>query len=293
MGAHTSLIVARLLPPRRSYFVDPAVPGSEARLPARVRLRRVNPQTLQKAALTACRASDAARKEILPRFRSVSVEHKADGSPVTEADLAAEKAMREVLRADFPEFGILGEEFGVEGSGSVQWIIDPIDGTIAFSRGIPLYSTIIALVEDGEPILGLIDLPALDERIVGWKGGGCRRNDKPIQVSSESSLERAVISHGDPYCFDNAGERDAFSRMAREIPMLRGYTDAFGHAQVLAGGVDAMVDMDCNPWDVAATQILIPEAGGRCVTRERPGDKIDLVFGSPALVDQLTDYLKK
>lgn len=212
---------------------------------------------------------------------------------MTEADLAAEKAMRAILRDAFPDFGILGEEFGAEGSSHVQWVLDPIDGTIAFSRGIPLYSTLIALVEDGEPVLGLIDLPALDERIVGWKGGGCRRNGQPVQVSQESRLERALISHGDPFCFDKAGEREAFARMAREIPMLRGYTDAFGHAQVLSGGVDAMVDMDCNPWDVAATQILIPEAGGRCVTRERPGQKIDLVFGSPALVDQLMDYLKK
>ncbi|MBW2294640.1 MAG: hypothetical protein JRG94_20370 [Deltaproteobacteria bacterium] len=81
--------------------------------------------------------------------------------------------------------------------------------------------------------------------------------------------------------------------MTREIPLLRGYTDAFGHAQVISGGVDAMVDTDLNPWDAAATQILIPEAGGRCVTRERPGNKLDLVFGSPALVEKLTDFLKK
>lgn len=249
-------------------------------------------ELLERAAEVACLASDGARKEILPRFRDVSVQHKADGSPVTEADLAAEKAMRAILLDAFPEFGILGEEFGAEGASNVRWTIDPIDGTIAFSRGIPLYSTIIALVEDGEPVVGLIDLPALDERIVGWKGGGCRMNGKPVSVSQESDLQRALISHGDPFCFDNAGERDAFTRMAREIPKLRGYTDAFGHAQVITGGVDAMVDMDCNPWDVAATQILITEAGGRCVTRERPGNKLDLVFGSPALVDQLTDYLK-
>lgn len=267
--------------------------GSLRPPPPRGRLRRVKSETLERAARAACLASDAARKEILPRFRSVCVEYKADGSPVTEADRAAEETIRKILREAFPEFGIIGEEFGAEGSQDVQWLVDPIDGTIAFARGIPLYSTLIALVEDGEPVLGLIDLPALDERIVGWKGGGCRLNQRAVKVSRAHDLGRALVSHGDPYAFDLAGERAAFERMAREIPMLRGYTDAFGHAQVISGAVDAMVDMDLNPWDAAATQILIPEAGGRCVTRERPGNKLDLVFGSPALVDELMDYWKK
>jgi myo-inositol-1(or 4)-monophosphatase len=257
----------------------------------------VKPQALEEAARVASAACDAARREILPRFRSVAVETKADGSPVTEADRAAERAIRGVLRDAFPDFAILGEEFGEEfgaegerGSGPC-WVVDPIDGTIAFSRGIPLFSTIIALLDEGEPVLGLIDLPALDERVLGWKDGGCRRNGRPVRVSQESDLSRALVSHGDPMCFDWAGQRPAFERMAREIPMLRGYTDAFGHAQVLAGAVDAMVDVDLNPWDAAATQILAPEAGGSCVARKRAKDKIDLVFGSPALVEQLAAFL--
>ncbi len=253
----------------------------------------MKPQTLQAAARAACAASDGARKEILPRFRDVSVETKADGSPVTEADRAAEQTMRKILHEAFPEFGILGEEFGAQGTSDVQWILDPIDGTIAFSRGIPLYSTIIALVEEGEPVLGLIDLPALDERIVGFKGGGCHLNGRPVSVSTQADAKKALISHGDAFCFEQAGKHDAFLRMAADLPLFRGYTDAFGHAQVISGAVDAMVDMDLNPWDAAATQILIPEAGGRCVTRERPGSKLDLVFGSPALVDELMEYLEQ
>ncbi len=252
----------------------------------------MNPQFLEHAADVAGRASDRARAEILPRFRSVAVEEKPDGSPVTEADRSAERAIREVLRSEFPDFGILGEEFGEE-RGSAEgprWIIDPIDGTIAFSRGIPLFSTIIALVDGDQPVLGLIDLPALGERVVGWRGGGCRLNGREVRVSEEKDLSRALISHGDPYSFEAAGERPAFESMARNIGMLRGYTDAFGHVQVLTGGVDAMVDLDLNPWDVAATQVLIPEAGGRCFTRTR-GEKLDLIFGSPTLVEELTDYL--
>ena len=253
----------------------------------------MSPIDLAAAARAAEAAADLARAEILPRFRAVAVETKSDGSPVTEADRAAERAIRAHLRAAFPDFGVLGEEFGEEGGDGPRWIVDPIDGTIAFSRGIPLFTTLIALVDDGEPVFGLIDCPALDERYVGWRGGGCRRNGVPTRVSQETDLRKAIVSHGDPFCFDLFGARAAFERMAREIPMLRGYTDAFGHAQVLGGGVDAMVDLALNLWDAAATQILVKEAGGRCVTLPGPDGKLGLIFGSPALVEQLRDFLPR
>jgi histidinol phosphatase-like enzyme (inositol monophosphatase family) len=247
---------------------------------------------LEKVAATAQAAADLARAETLSRFRSVAVETKSDGTPVTEADRAAERVIRKHLQQCFPEFSILGEEYGAEGrSDGPEWIIDPIDGTLGFSRGIPLFSTLIALAIDGEPVMGLIDLPALDERYVGWKGGGCRRNGKPTRVSSETDLQRAIISHGDPFCFDERGERRAFERMAREIPILRGYTDAFGYAQVLGGGIGAMLDMGLRIWDVAPVQILVPEAGGRCVTLSERDGKLGLVVGNPSLVDQLMGYL--
>ena len=160
---------------------------------------------LERAAAVASRAADAARRETLSRFRSVAVESKADGSPVTEADRASERTIRAALGAAYPEFGLLGEEYGsdnLEGGWKKHprpvWVIDPIDGTIAYSRGLPLYSTLIALIEDGEPVLGLIDLPALDERYLGWKGGGCRRNGEPVRVSQASDLKRALVSHADP-----------------------------------------------------------------------------------------------
>lgn len=249
---------------------------------------------LEALAKVAAAAADAARREILPRFRRVAVETKSDGSPVTEADRAAERAIRSVLREANPEIGILGEEYGEEGAAEGRrWLVDPIDGTIAFSRGIPLFGTLLALLEDGEPVLGLIDLPALDERTLGFRGGGVRRNGEPVRVSQRAELRDAIVSHGDPFCFDVFGERPAFERMAREIPLLRGYTDAFGHAQVVSGSVDAMVDVFCNPWDLAATRALVPEAGGRCVTLDRRDEKkgMGLVFGSPPLVDELAGWL--
>jgi histidinol phosphatase-like enzyme (inositol monophosphatase family) len=252
------------------------------------------PLDLEAAARAAQSAADRARKEILPRFRAVATETKSDGSPVTEADRAAERAIRTALREAFPEHAMLGEEFGEDGSASSgpAWLIDPIDGTFGFARGIPLAATIITLLEDGEPVMGLIDLPMLDERYVGWKGGGCRRNGVPVRCSTRGDLEHALVAHGDAFCFTLCGERAAWERMAHELPVLRGYTDAFGHAQVLGGGVDAMVDLHLNPWDVAATQVLVPEAGGRCLTFDYPElGKLGLVFGSPALVDRLAGFL--
>lgn len=249
---------------------------------------------LASAAQAASAAADAARREILPRFRRVATERKADGSPVTEADRAAEQAMRVVLRAFDPDLGILGEEYGQEGSPSRGWVLDPIDGTIGFSRGIALFTTLIALVEDGEPVLGLIDVPALDERYLGFRGAGVRRNGEPVRVSQETDLARALIATGDPFQFDRFGARAGFLRLAAELPMLRGYTDAFGHSQVLHGGIAAMIDPGIQLWDAAPTQILVPEAGGRCITLDRraEGRGIGLVFGSPALVEPLAAYLR-
>jgi histidinol phosphatase-like enzyme (inositol monophosphatase family) len=254
----------------------------------------VSPRDLERAARLAEAAADAARREILPRFRRVEVERKRDGSPVTEADRAAERAIRAVLREFDPAVGVLGEEYGDErGGASRWWVVDPIDGTIAFSRGIPLYGTLVALVEDGEAVLGLIDLPSLGERIVGWRGGGVRRAGAPLRVSREGDPLRAIVCHGDAFAFDRFGARPALARLAAELPIFRGYTDAFGHALVIQGSVDAMVDVGLNPWDVAATQCLVIEAGGRCVTIDRTAEDrgIGLLFGSPPLVEWLEDVL--
>jgi histidinol phosphatase-like enzyme (inositol monophosphatase family) len=250
-------------------------------------------EELEQALAVASIAADRARTETLPRFRSVAVETKPDGSPVTEADRAAERAIRQVLQESYPDFGILGEEYGGQplADGRPYWVIDPIDGTIAYSRGIPLFSTLIALVAGNEPVVGVIDLPALQERYLGFAGGGCTRNGSGVRVSQQKHLDQALIAHGDLFCFDSAGQRPAFERMAEAIPKLRGYTDAFGHAQVLSGGVDAMVDFDLNPWDAAASEVLVREAGGECRVHRQDNGKLGLILGSPALVAQLCDFL--
>ncbi|MAG31409.1 MAG: hypothetical protein CL908_11045 [Deltaproteobacteria bacterium] len=249
----------------------------------------IDPQALQDALEVASRACDRAREAILPRFRRVTVETKEDGSPVTAADREAEQAIRAVIEEAFPEDAILGEEFGATQSTSRRrWIVDPIDGTIAFARGIPLFTTLIALTVDDEPVMGMIDLPAANDRIGGVRGGGVWRGGERLSVSKIEHLEDALVCHGDLFCFELAGLRSVYDRMARTIPKLRGYTDAFGHLLTLTGAADAMVDCDLNPWDAAVTRVLTGEAGGVCWARERAdGAKIDLVFGNEAIVQAI------
>ena len=274
-------------PPSR----PPPPSGFEA---AAAGVAEISDRDLQDALAVAYRACDRAREETLPRYRRVAVETKGDGSPVTEADRAAERSIRSVIEEAFPEDGILGEEFGSkqDSSGSRRrWIIDPIDGTIAYSRGIPLFTTLIALVVDDEPVMGVIDLPAVGDRIGGMRGGGVWRGNERLSVSPGRSLSDALVCHGDLFCFELAGLRSVYDQMSHAIPKLRGYTDAFGHLLVLSGAAEAMVDCDLNPWDAAVTRVLATEAGGTCWIRERErGRKIDLVFGSTPVVQAIGNF---
>lgn len=232
-------------------------------------------------------ASDRARAEILPRFRNVVVETKSDGSPVTEADRAAERAIRATLAEGTPHVRIVGEEYGGEAGEGLHWLVDPIDGTLSFSRGIPLFTTLIALVDDGEPVLGLLDLPALGERYVGWRGGGVRCNGETVRASTVGSIDDAMIAFGDRPYFEMAGEERWHERLRNELPNTRGYADSFGHALVIRGALDAMVDPYLHPWDMGPTRVLVSEAGGRCELVEHAGGAGGLVIGSPPLVDAL------
>ena len=242
---------------------------------------------LHRALEVAHAACDRARAEILPRFRRVAVETKGDGSPVTEADRAAERAIRDTIASAFPDDAVLGEELGETRGGDARrrWVVDPIDGTIAFARGIPLFTTLVALLVDDAPAVGVIDLPAVDDRIGGARGLGAWRGDTRIGVSEGPPLADALVCHGDLFCFEKAGLAGVYDALRGAVPKLRGYTDAFGHLLVLSGAADAMVDCDLNPWDAAVTRVLAAEAGGECWVRSRAGGaKLDLAFGAPSTV---------
>jgi fructose-1,6-bisphosphatase/inositol monophosphatase family enzyme len=140
--------------------------------------------------------------------------------------------------------------------------------------------------------LGIIDLPALDERYVGWTGAGCHRNGRRVRVSDRTDPTQCLASTGDRVCFEWSGRQAGLKRMTADLPLLRTYTDAFGHSMVLSGAVDVMVDCDLNPWDAAATQILAVEAGGACVSLTSARNKLDLIFGNPALVERVAEFFE-
>lgn len=190
---------------------------------------------------------------------TLQIEHKGDGSPVTAADLAAETLVRERLTATHPHDGIIGEEHGNRtGRTGRTWVVDPIDGTKAFSRGVPLYATLIALIDEHGPAVGVIHLPALGETIAAGRGLGATHDGVACRVSDHGRLEDAyVMTSGFSYWPD-----DALHRVMASPARLRTWGDAYGHALVATGRAEAMVDPMANPWDLAPMAVIIPEAGG-------------------------------
>ena len=189
------------------------------------------------------------------RARDLHVETKPDLTPVTEADRAVETAIRERLAKERPDDGLLGEEFGATTGGSRRWIVDPIDGTRNYSRGIPVWATLIALEEDGEILLGVVSAPALHRRWHAERGGGAWVNDDRVRVSAVREIGDAVLSFA----------------LEQPIPSLagyawhaRGYGDFWAHMLVAEGAVDGAVDaVGVEIWDLAAIQPIVEEAGGR------------------------------
>ena len=229
--------------------------------------------------------------------RTLCVERKGDGSPVSIADREAETAIRNMLQGDpvAADFDILGEEFGEKGSTTrYRWLIDPIDGTRSFVNRIPLFGTIVALEdrETGKALIGVIHLPMLNRTYSAARGLGCFCNGTAVAVSREAELETSIIATGDIAQFTSAGCEEMFRQLAGVCPYLRGYTDCFGHTLVINGAAGAMIDPALNPWDAVATQVLVEEAGGTFVTRpSRVENKIDALFGVPKLVERLVSLL--
>jgi myo-inositol-1(or 4)-monophosphatase len=209
--------------------------------------------------------ADESRALIRRHFGSaMKVEWKGDNTPVTMADRAVEETMRNRMAHETPGYGIIGEEFGHQsGSTRREWVVDPIDGTKAFIHGVPLFGTLIALLEDGKPIVGLIDLPALGERVWASAGGGCFRNGQPCRVSAVSSLDEALLLDGSATTMERLGYGDAWATLRREARLHRGWGDCYGHFLVATGAAEVMADPIVEIWDIAPMAIILPEAGGR------------------------------
>ncbi len=233
------------------------------------------PADISRRLETALAAVRRAAAEALRRFDdpTLAVRAKADRSPVTEADIATETLLREALLGDFPHDAFLGEETGsAAGTSGYEWIVDPIDGTKSFIRGVPLWATLVACRREDHGVVGVIALPALDEMVYAAAGGGAwhvRRGGAPrrARVSTRSTLGESLCCTSDFTSFGkrpdaNAGDH-ARRRLEEACGILRTWGDGYGYLLVATGRADVMIDPLMNAWDAAAVETVITEAGGR------------------------------
>ena len=209
--------------------------------------------------------ADAADAITLQHFQSttLAVRTKIDRTPVSEADEAVERVLRERLGADRPDDGIVGEEFGSSGSGARRWVIDPIDATANYVRGIPVYGTLIALVDNDRPIIGVISAPALSRRWWAARGEGAFCNGRAMHVSRIADVEESHIAYSSVKDWERYNLGEAFLALMRRCTRARGFGDFWMHMLVAEGAIEIAVEPEVAPWDVAAVQIIVEEAGGR------------------------------
>lgn len=214
----------------------------------------------------ASRIAVEAGKITLDYFRgSFQVEIKEDASPVTIADRRTEEKLRELIAREFPDHGVLGEEFGETNPGAeYRWILDPIDGTKPFVAGVPQYTVLVALEHDGDGVVGVIHNPALSRTMVASKGNGCRLNGAPVQVSNTNALENASVLSS---CYSNFQKNHPaqIEEILRRCRFAPGWGDAFGYMLVAEGKCDVMIDAGLKVWDAGPVKVCIEEAGG-CFT---------------------------
>jgi histidinol-phosphatase len=194
---------------------------------------------------------------------ALTVEAKGDGSPVTIADREAERAARDWLAQRFPHDGILGEEFGAqEGASGRRWLIDPIDGTKSFVRGVPLWGTLVAVTQGTEVLAGAAYFPAVGELIAAAPREGCWWNGRRASVSEVGTLAGATVLITDDRTFGTSALAHGWHALAAEAGVARGWGDCFGYLLVATGRAEVMVDPIINPWDAACFLPIIEEAGG-------------------------------
>jgi inositol-phosphate phosphatase/L-galactose 1-phosphate phosphatase/histidinol-phosphatase len=221
-------------------------------------------EVIEHAAALAPRLADAAGAICRRHFRSrLTVDDKADASPVTIADRDAEAAIRTLLGRHFPDHGIVGEEHGAERpEADFVWTLDPIDGTGQFITGVPLFGTLIALLYQGVPVLGVIDQPILGERWLGVAGRPTLLNDAPIRTRPCATLAQAALFATTPDMFVDA-DRTRFEAMRRAVRRTRFGIDCYAYGLLALGCIDLVLDASMKPWDYCALVPVVEGAGGR------------------------------
>lgn len=205
----------------------------------------------------------------------LAISTKSDGTPVTEADRGAERLIRERLAAAYPDDSILGEEEDDHiGTSGRTWIIDPIDGTKAFTRGVPLYSNLLAVVDEHGPLIGVIHLPGVSTTVYAGRGLGCYRDGRRVHVSDRATPTDCVLSTSG----FNPWPDEMLLGVKHAGFQLRTWGDGYGYAMVACGMLDAMVDPEVSLWDIAPMPVILSEAGGRFGGTD--GNDVSLIPGS-------------
>lgn len=249
------------------------------------------------------RLADAAAAETLPRFRNgVAVDDKGQGAfdPVTEADRAAETAIRGILAEGHPDHGVIGEEFGDKaGGGHYEWVIDPIDGTRSYMAGVPLWTTLIGLRVDGVPRLGLVDQPYIGDRFWGW-GDRARSTDRwqrsrAIHSRPCAALSQATLMTTSPTLMREGGQRDRYRRVEAAVRLFRYGADAYAYCLLAGGHIDLVVEASLKPYDIVALVPIIEAAGG--VVTSWSGGSVNeggtaVAAGDPALHEAALTLLR-
>jgi histidinol-phosphatase len=222
----------------------------------------MNPSPELKAALDAAEQAAGIARSLFRR--NIEVRIKEDKSPVTEADMRCEIAIREILEARFPSHGFFGEETGSRGADAESlWLVDPIDGTKAFVREYPMFSTQIALMRNGELVLGVSSAPVFGEVSFAERGRGAYLNGKPISVSRVSTIEAAALSSGNLRSLATGASWARYGALIARLGRIRGYGDFLHYHLLAAGKIDAVIETDVNILDIAACAAIVNEAGGR------------------------------
>lgn len=228
--------------------------------------------------------------------RGVPVESKSDETPVTVADRECEEFLRRELSSEFPGDGFLGEEHGEEPSTTgFRWIIDPIDATANFIRGIPIYGNLVGLEFNGDLVAGICYVPGSNDLYRAMRGRGAFKNDRPIHVSSIATIEEAQLVYPDVTKFDRHGLTEFFLSMARTVKRVRGFGDYWNFLQVAEGASDIVLEPIAAAWDLAALVPIVEEAGG--VFTDFKGERTWFggcaVAANPALHRLVMDRLKR
>lgn len=221
--------------------------------------------------------ADIADAISLERFRALDlhVESKPDRSPVTDADRSVEQALKDLLAAKAPNDALIGEEYGNTGSASRTWIIDPIDGTANYLRGVPVWATLIALAIDGKPVLSVVSAPAMGRRWwaapeIGVFTKNIDGSTREIKVSAIAELENASLSYNNLQLWDQAGMMPQLTELSRNIWRTRAYGDFWSYMLLAEGSVDIVAEHDLKIYDIAALVPIVEQAGGKFTALEGP-----------------------